>query len=288
MNKSVWIAAAVTLLFWSSAFAGIRAGILGGYSPGALVLLRFVVASSVFLLYALVKRVQPLQKKDLLRTIAMGLCGIFIYHTALTFGERVVPAGTASLLIAAAPVFTALISVIVEKQRLYWRGWFGIALGMGGAALVTLGAGHTDSFTGSALLILLSAVSTSVFFVFQKPLYKTYKAIDLTAYFTWFGTIPMLVFLPQLTHEVTHASLMATLSGIYIGIFPAAVAYVSWGYALSKARTHEVASLLYINPVLAVLVAWVWLDEKPQSIAIFGGIAAIIGVIIVNSRREKA
>lgn len=282
MTSRTFIAVAVTLLFWSSAFAGIRAGLEGGYTPGHLVLLRFLCASLVFVIYAVFRGVKIPRGMDWLRLALLGFSGIAIYHTALTFGEQTVPAGTASLIIAAAPTFTSIIATIALRERLTGMGWIGTGLGFAGVAVIAVGSGGVPGFTQGALLILLSALMTSLFFVYQKPLHHRYRAVDLTAYFTWFGTLPMLVFLPGFWHDVTHATAAATLSGVYIGVFPAAVAYVAWAIALSTAPAGVVASTLYVNPVLAIFIAWVWLGELPHVASIFGGIIALVGVTLVN------
>jgi len=85
-----------TLIFWASAFAGIRVG-LKAYSPENLVLFRFLTAS---LVYAIITRMPLPERKDLPAIFFLGFIGITIYHLALTFGELKVTAGSASLLIA--------------------------------------------------------------------------------------------------------------------------------------------------------------------------------------------
>jgi drug/metabolite transporter (DMT)-like permease len=80
------MAIAFTLIFWASAFAGIRAG-LKAYSPGNLVLFRFLTASIVLLVYAIITRMPLPEKKDLPVIFFLGFIGITVYHLALTYGE---------------------------------------------------------------------------------------------------------------------------------------------------------------------------------------------------------
>ena len=91
MQKSPWkprtlAAAGVTLLLWASAFAAIRVG-LRAYGPGPLALLRFLVASSVLGIYALLTRMRMPAARDLPGVFLMGFLGITVYHTALNYGE---------------------------------------------------------------------------------------------------------------------------------------------------------------------------------------------------------
>lgn len=282
-----FLAVAITLIFWSSAFAGIKQG-LTSYSPGHVVLIRFLVASAVFLIYALIRGIRLPQKGDLWKIIGLSLAGITIYHSFLTFGETVVPAGTAGLLVASVPAFTAVVSYFFFKERLTALGWSGIAIGFIGVAIISFGTHQSFEFASGAILILVAAIATTFFFIFQKSLFSRYTAVELTAYFTWFGTIPLLIFSPGLFSAIASAPALSTWSIVYLGILPSAVAYITWAIALANAPTSLVASSLYVNPLLAIFIAWIWLGEIPHPIAFLGGAMTIIGVILVNFfGREK-
>ena len=284
-------AAGVTLLFWASAFAAIRVS-LAAYEPGHLALLRFLIASAMLGVYAILTRMQMPEMRDLPAVLLMGLVGITLYHVPLNYGEVTVTAGAASLLIASTPTFTALLASLFLGERLKVWGWVGIGVSFAGAALIAFGEG--DPSTGSgwqsvrfeprALLILLAAVCTSLYFILQKRYLEKYNALQLSAYSIWAGTLLMLVFLPGLIRALPTAPLDATLAVVYLGIFPAALAYVAWTYVLSRMPASIAGSFLYLSPVLATLIAWVWIGEMPTGLSLLGGATSLVGVILVNTR----
>lgn len=281
------------LLLWSSAFAGIRAGMrltvtgtLGadGYGPGELALLRFGTASLALTLFALARQMRLPDRADLPRIGLAGLLGISIYHVALNFGEVTVHAGAASMLIAAGPVFTALLSALFLEERLTRLGWGGILLAFGGVSLIALSGGKGLQFTPGSLLILLAAAVAAVYTILSKPSLRKYSALEFTCYSIWAGTLPLLVFLPGLLHRFHTAAPPATFAVVYLGLFPAAIAYVLWNFALSKMPASLLSSCLYLSPVLASFIAWMWLGETPGLLTVTGGGIAILGVILVQTK----
>jgi drug/metabolite transporter (DMT)-like permease len=139
----------------------------------------------------------------------------------------------------------------------------------------------------SAALILLAALSTSIYFVLQKPYLEKYGALAFTTYAIWAGTLLTLVYLPGLLSEVQTAPLGTTLAMVYLGVFPTAIAYVTYAYAFSRLPAARAASFLYVIPVMAYVIAWLWLGEIPTSLSVVGGVVTLAGVLLVNIRRRR-
>ncbi|WP_342577901.1 DMT family transporter [Psychrobacillus sp. FSL K6-2843] len=290
MNTKAFLLAILTVAIWGSSFAAISASLNGGYSPGHLALFRFLIASLIFLLIALWpgSKFKLPEKQDGWKIIILGWIGISLYHICVTFGQMTISAGTAGMLIGSAPIVTTVMAVIILKERLGKVGWVGLAFGFIGIILIAFGTGDSSfDISPGVFLVLIAAIATSIFFVYQKPLFKKYSAIELTAYFTWTGTLPFLFFAPGLFDTLQSATTEANLSAIYIGIFPTALAYLTWAIALSQSNASSVSNTLYAEPVVAIVITWIWLHELPSPLSIVGGVIAISSLLFVNLYGKK-
>jgi drug/metabolite transporter (DMT)-like permease len=274
-------ALAFTLVAWASAFAGIRAG-LRSYSPANLAIFRFLIASSVLAIYAGIANFRRPQLRDIPGLLFTGCIGITFYNLALNYGETRVTAGAASMLIASVPIFTALAARFWLHERLSATGWLGIFVSFAGIALIARGESGGIRLSPQALIILAAAITSAVYMILQKQYLARYSALEFTAYSIWLGTALMLPFGSGLLSTLREAPVAATLSVMYLGIFPGALAYVGWAYVLSHGAAGRTTTLLYVIPVLAIAIGWIWLDEVPRLLTFAGGALALAGVCMVN------
>jgi drug/metabolite transporter (DMT)-like permease len=284
-------AVAVTLLLWSSAFAAIRHAVRD-YPPTSLALVRFVLASAALWLFArwrarsgAPRLSPPIGRGDRIRAAVAGLLTVPVYQVALNAGSRTVPAGVASLLVNTGPIFTAIAATMFLRERLGPRGWAGLFVAFGGAALVSWGVAGGFRFEGDIGFVMIAAVAQAAYFAVSKPILARRGAFETTCYQIWWGTLFMLPFAPGAWRAIQEAPGAATWSVIYLGLFPGAIGYVTWTYVLSRLPASRASSLLYLVPPLAFTIAWVGLGEQPTWISALGGIPILAGVALINSER---
>jgi drug/metabolite transporter (DMT)-like permease len=282
LDALVAAALAATVLLWASSYSAIRVG-LNAFGPGQVALARLAVASLVLAVYALAVRMRLPERRDLPTVLLSGFLAFGVYHVVLNYGQLTVSAGAASILIGTAPIFTALWATAFLGERLRVWGWVGLAMGLFGATLVSAGEGEGFGLDSGALLVLLAAVCVSVYFVLQKPYLAKYGALPFTTYAIWVGTVISLPFLPGLVVQAGAAPAGTLVSMLYLGVFPTALGYVTYAYAFSRMPASRAVSFLYLIPVMAYLIAWMWLGEVPAALSVVGGGVALSGVGIVNT-----
>jgi drug/metabolite transporter (DMT)-like permease len=89
---------------------------------------------------------------------------------------------------------------------------------------------------------------------------------------------------PRLVDELGSASAGAVAGAIYLGLFPTAIGFVTWSYALSRTHTGRLGATTYVAPALAVLMSWLLLAETPTAYGIVGGVICLVGVAVSRRR----
>lgn len=280
---------AFTILIWGTAFPAIRMG-LESYTPEHLTLLRLLFASFILLLFSLIYKLKLPDLKDIPVIFIFGALGFTIYHIALNYGEKTVNAGSASLIVSVTPIVTAILASVFLNEKMKLNGWIGGVISFIGIALISLSQGDSIQLNSGGLFILLAAVSESLFFVFQNSYLKKYGFLPFTIYTILSSTVCMLIFSPGIYQEIIAAPIEVNLTVMYLGVFPTVLPYIALAYITSRAGASEATSSLYLTPVIACFIAWIWLGEVPTIVSITGGIVTILGVLIAHislSKKEK-
>lgn len=195
------------------------------------------------------------------------------------------PSAIASFLVNMAPIFVALEARVWLGERLHRLGWLGMLISFSGVAVIAWSGTSGWTLDAHTLLIVGAAFAFSLYVVGQKPLLKCYTAVEFATYAVSASACGLLFFLPGLLEAVRAAPLGDTLAVIYLGVFPAALGYITWAYALAHIPASRTASFLYLQPLLVLGIAWVWLGELPSVLSLSGGVLVLAGVMVVNARR---
>jgi drug/metabolite transporter (DMT)-like permease len=276
-------AALVTVVLWASAFVGIRAA-GEDLSPGALALARLLVGSAALGVLVLVRREHFPARRDL---PAIALCGALwfgFYNVVLNAAERLVDAGTAAMLVGVGPVLIAVFAGVLLGEGFPRSLFAGCAVAFVGVVVIGFATSDRGFDAGlGAVLCIVAAFAYAGGVVTQKPLLKRVSAAQVTWLACGVGAISCLPFAPTLLREVGEADASAVGWAVYLGVFPTAVAFTTWAYALARTTAGRMGATTYLVPPLAVLMGWAVLGEVPPPLALLGGALCLAGVAV--SRR---
>lgn len=278
MEAAALAAGLLTVTLWGSAFVGIRAA-GAALSPGSLALARLLVSCVVLGAVSLLRRDPIPARRDVIQIAVYGVLWLAGYSTALNAAERIVDAGTAALLVNIGPVVVAVLAGVFLREGFPRRLFVGCAIAFVGCALIGLATTQTRSGAWVGIVLLAVAVlAYSTAIVVQKPVLARVPSFQVT----WIGvvaaTIACLPFAPSLVAELPKASPGAIAWTVYLGAFPTAIGFATWAFALGRTRAGQLGTLTYLAPVVAVLLGWILLAEKPPTLALVGGALALAGV----------
>lgn len=276
----------LTMIFWASAYVGIRIG-LHGYHPGSLALLRYSVASiCMVVIYQRIPDKRAISVNDIPMIFLIGILGIGLYNIALNFAEIHVTSAVAGFVISLSPVLTTLLAVCFLKEKSSWKLWLGIAVSFLGVCLIAGENIHSFAYSRSLILLILAAMCSSLYTALQKPLLMRLHPIQFVCLAIWAGTSVLSVYVSVLYHDIQTAPWQSTLAVIYMGVFPGCIAYALWSYVLTKTAATKCAAALYLLPLMTLFLGWILLNEIPGKVAIVGGLMSLIGSYIA-SRSSK-
>jgi drug/metabolite transporter (DMT)-like permease len=280
-------AALLTVVLWASAFVGIRA-VADDLSPGPFALGRLLVAGAALTVIVAIRRPSlPVHRRDLALIGISGVIWFGGYFVALNAGEGLVDAGTAAMIVNVGPILIAIFAGLFLNEGFPRRLVVGSAIAFGGTLVIGIATSAQQGASSAPLgvaLCLLAALAYAIGVTVQKPALARVPALTVTWLACGVGTLVTLPFLPQLIDEMGTAPGDALAWIVYLGIFPTAIAFTTWAFALNRTSAGRLGSTTYLVPPVAIGLAWLMLNEVPPALALAGGALCIGGVIVARSR----
>jgi len=278
-------AALTTVVLWGSAFVGIRsAG--KSLSPGPLTLGRLLVGATALALVAVARR-ERLPSRVELRAVWAGLlvCGLLwfgAYNVALNSAERRVDAGTAAMLVNVGPIVIAVLAGLFLGEGFPRALFAGLGIAFAGVIVIGLAASSSEATTAGVVLCVTAAVAYAAAVVAQKPVLRRLSPLQTILLCCLIGAVVCVPFAPQLADELGEADPGAIAWMLYLGVFPTALAFTTWAYALARTGAGRMGAITYLVPPISVFLGWLLLEESPPALALAGGAVCLVGVIVAR------
>lgn len=283
--------ALITVIFWAMAFVFSRLA-MAHFSPNGLGFLRYLVASVFLVLVVVIGRIAPPQKRHWPWFFCLGATGFFLYMVTFNHGTQLVPSATSSVIIATAPVMTALLARIFLGEKLAGYQWVAIGVEFCGIVVLTRENGGFQ-FNEGIFWLLGAALSISAYNLLQRKITKYYSAVAISSYSIFCGTLLLLVFAPEAMGQLQTAPPKQYLYLVILGVFSSALAYLSWAKAFSKAKnTAQVSNYMFVTPFFTAIFGFLFAGEVPDGKTILGGVIILCGVVLFfhqnfGLRRQK-
>lgn len=259
-------------------------------SPISIVWLRFLMGMLILGLAVILRKQFTLpNKKEWAYFALLGFLGITFHQWLQSNGLQTSEAGTTAWIVATTPVCMALLGWFILKEGLGWTKTLGILLAFFGV-LVVVSKGDLTSISIGKFgapgdkLILVSAVNWAVFSALSRRGLKTHPASLMMFYVMSFGWLfTSLLFLPTNGFaEISELTINGWMAVAFLGVFCSGLAYIAWYDALKALSTAQTGVFLYIEPLVAVIVAFLILGEAITAASLIGGAVIIFGVWLVN------
>ncbi len=281
IKNNYHIYALITIIMWALSHIWIRVA-LEHFSVFPLGFLRYLSASVSLIAVLFLYRMPLPKKKDFPWFILSGATGFFLYMIFYNIGAKTTTVATSGVILASAPVFTVLFSVILLKEKISLRQWLAIAIEFIGIIVITA-HGAIFSVNIGILWLFAAALSLSIYNLTQRKLTKSYSALQTTTFSIFAGTILLSVSAKQSFAELKTASTNHISSILLLGIFASSIAYIAWSKAFEKAqKTAQVSNYMFFMPLMTGILGFLFFGEIPTHSTWIGGTLIILGSYLFN------
>jgi len=255
---------------------------------------RLVIASTIFLAAIWWQRRRErwhapeatgLARTDWARIVFLGMVGHLLYQLLFLGGVKRTSVANGSLILGTTPVVVALLSAWAGHERVPPMRWVGAAISFFGLYVVV---GQKVDWSASGhlgdALVMASTVCWATYSVASVPILRTQSPLVVTGYSISIGALLYtLVAMPTLVHVEWRAiSPLSWALMVASAVFALAFAYLIWYTSVQKAGSTRTAAWSNVTPVIAILIAAVWLGEPIALNHVLGSAAIFTGLFITR------
>jgi len=291
LNKTLSprVAALLAIVLWGISFVATKAA-LREISPVTLIFTRFALGTALLLAMVSLRGASPLPPRTSWPALAlMGFVGIFVHQMLQAFGLRLTTAVHSGWLIGLIPIWSAVLSVVLLKERFGAMKLAGLIGGFAGALLVIsrgqFGSGILQlPATRGDFLILLSTINWAVYSILGHATIKRLGPTRATAgamLFGWLMLAPFFLF-ERGWRELPNLSAAGWGAVLFLGIGCSGLGYLFWYGALERIEVSRVAAFLYLEPLVTLLAAVILLQEPVTMTTAIGGLLVLLSVFVIQ------
>jgi drug/metabolite transporter (DMT)-like permease len=291
----IFAAFAGLYIIWGSTYLAIRIA-LEHIPPFFLVATRFFIAGGILLAWCLYKGEKFPSFKSFYTIGLGGVLMLFLGNGAVSWAEQYIPSGLTAIIVATVPLWF----VLLDKS--HWKYYFsnkiivlGILIGFGGVLMLFAGKGSIGLSGDKMRLLSFGVLLIGTIGWATGSLYSKYKEVDGSV--TMKAAVQMLAAAIVSTlvgfisneqsklniHSITIESGMAM---VYLIMMGSLVGYMSYIWLLSVRPASVVGTYAYVNPVVAVFLGLLILNEPITSSQLVALLVILVGVILVNLKKE--
>lgn len=222
----------------------------------------------------------------------LGLLGFLVYQLCFIIGINLTTAGNAALIMASAPLWTALTGLVLRTERLETGAWLALFIVLAGAVVIVLGGADTvslgsETFVGN-LVMMAAALTWGVYTALNKPALKHISVTGLTFLGLLFA-LPFLLGLGITYADTVNWTMVTWVDWsaiLYSGALATGVAIALWNNAVNRVGASETAVFGNLVPVVALFTSYFMLGETITLSQIVGGLFVIGGVLAMRNVRK--
>lgn len=282
------------IVIWGSNFSVVKYA-LRDFPEISFNALRLIIASGVFLAAITVLRARaraglrpaepPLTARDWRSLVFLGIVGTGFYQLLFLAGVARTSVANSSLIFGCTPVAVAIMSSVAGHDRLTFARWAGAALSFSGIyTLVGLRAEISSATLTGDALIFGAMLCWSLYSVAAQPLLKRHSPLIVTGWAMISGTLVYLVVavVPMLHTDWGAISVISWVLMAASALLALAFSYIVWYTAVQKIGSARTAIYSNLTPIVAMIVAALWLGEQITRTQIAGAVLILSGIALTR------